>query len=60
MRTVLVPASHKDVISVGGHDDFGERSKQSAVGEVDFLCPAEDIPFAGEQRHESQTGGYSQ
>ncbi len=46
--TVLWPAQHSSVISVGACDAYGNPANFSADGiRVDFMCPGEKVKAAG-------------
>ena len=46
--TVLWPAAHDNVISVGACDDLGRLVGFSAQGiDVDFMCPGQQIKSCG-------------
>ena len=48
INTVMFPAKHQLVISVGACNVTGHEMELSAVGpEVDFLCPGERVESTG-------------
>ena len=46
--TVPFPAKHPEVISVGGHDEYGKHAALSSEGDhIDFLCQSENVQSTG-------------
>ncbi len=46
--TVPFPAKHPEVISVGGHDEYGKHANLSSEGDhIDFLCLSQNVKSTG-------------